>query len=57
MMDSLSDTLVNVFSRVRKPDERFVEMSDGLERFEDGMGQIDRIVSRNKTRIDGEFTK
>lgn len=54
-MDSLSDTLVNVFKGVKKPDARFVEMSAGLERFEDGLGQIDRLVSRNKNRVDGEL--
>lgn len=53
-MDSLSDTLVNVFTRMRKPDARFVEMSDELERFEEGLGHIDRLVARSKNRGDGK---
>ena len=38
---------------LRKPDPRFVEMTDNLERFEDGMSQIERLVTRNKNRGDG----
>ena len=55
MIDSLSDTFINAFSRVRKPDGRFVEMSDDLERFDEGLGGVERIVSRGKNRVDGEF--
>lgn len=54
LVDSLSDGLVNMFTRVRKPDTRFVEMGDGLERFEDGLGQVERLVARSKNRVDGE---
>jgi sorting nexin-4 len=53
MIDSFSDTFINAFSRVRKPDGRFVEMSDDLERFDEGLGGIERIVSRGKNRVDG----
>ncbi|RSH86720.1 intercellular trafficking and secretion [Apiotrichum porosum] len=52
LMDSLSDGLVNMFTRVRKPDARFVDMNDGLERFEDGLGQVERLVARSKNRVD-----
>jgi len=55
MIDSLSDTFINAFSRVRKPDGRFVEMSDDLERFDEGLGGVERIVSRGKNRVDGEL--
>lgn len=53
MLESLSDSIVNAFTRVRKPDARFVEMNDGLERFEEGMGQIEKLVARSKNREEG----
>ena len=52
-MDSLSDTFINAFSRVRKPDGRFVDMSEGLDRFEEGLSGVERLVGRGKNRIDG----
>ena len=55
MIDSLSDTFINAFSRVRKPDGRFVEMADGIERYEEGLGSVERLVGRGKQRGDGEF--
>lgn len=54
LMDSLSDTFINAFSRVRKPDARFVEMMEGLERTEEGLSGVERLVGRGKNRIDGE---
>ncbi|WOO83937.1 Sorting nexin-4 [Vanrija pseudolonga] len=52
LADSLGDTLVNVFSRVRKPDARFVEMAEGIEKFEEGLGNIERIAARGRNRND-----
>jgi sorting nexin-4 len=55
LIDSLSDTFINAFSKVCKPDGRFIEMSDDLERFDEGLGGVERIVSRGKNRVDGEY--
>jgi len=30
-------------------------MSDDLERFDEGLGGVERIVSRGKNRVDGEL--
>jgi len=54
LIDSLSDTFINAFSRVRKPDARFVEMGEALERYEEGLGGVERLVGRGKNRLDGE---
>ena len=51
-MDSLSDTFINAFSRVRKPDARFVEMGENLERFEEGLASVERLMSRSKNRVE-----
>lgn len=53
LIDSLSDTFINAFSRVRKPDARFVEMTEELERFEEGLTGVERVVGRGKSRVDG----
>lgn len=33
-----------------------MEMSDDLERFDEGLGGVERIVSRGKNRVDGGST-
>lgn len=53
LIDSLSDTFINAFSRVRKPDARFVEMAEALERYEEGFSGVERLVGRGKNRLDG----
>lgn len=55
LIDSLSDTFINAFSRVRKPDARFVEMAEGIERYEEGLSSVDRLVGRSKQRVDGQL--
>ncbi|OWZ32774.1 sorting nexin-4 [Cryptococcus neoformans] len=52
LIDSLSDTFINAFTRVRKPDARFVEMTEELERFEEGLTGVERVVGRGKSRVD-----
>lgn len=54
-MDSLSDTFINAFSKVRKPDARFVDMGEELERFEEGLTGVERLVGRGKNRVDGKL--
>jgi len=51
LLEMASDTLLNAFSKVRKPDERFLEIRDGLERFEERLVAIERIEGRSKGRI------
>ncbi|KAK4683671.1 sorting nexin-4, partial [Tremellales sp. Uapishka_1] len=52
LIDSLSDTLVNAFSKVRKPDARFVEMVEDIERFEEGLAGVERLMGRGKNRVE-----
>lgn len=49
-LDSISDTLLNAFTKVRKPDEKFVEMREELDKFEDALAGVDRIEARSKQR-------
>lgn len=50
LLDSFSDTLLNAFSKLKKPDERFVEMREELDKFEEALSGVDRIEARSKTR-------
>lgn len=51
LIDSLSDTLLNAFSKVRKPDERFLEVRDSLDKFEESLVAIERTEARARTRL------
>ena len=35
LLDSISDTLVNAFAKLRKPDERFESMKENIHRLEE----------------------
>ncbi|KAL0951512.1 hypothetical protein HGRIS_008197 [Hohenbuehelia grisea] len=50
IIDNLSDTLLNAFSRVRKPDERFLSMREGVDRFEEGLVTSERLWTRARGR-------
>lgn len=51
LMDNLSDTLMNAFAKVRKPDERFVELRTRLEQLEDGLANVERLSTKSRTRL------
>lgn len=46
VLESLSDTLLNAFSRIKKPDERFVDMKDVIDKLEDNLNTVERLYSR-----------
>ncbi|KAF8320548.1 lipid binding protein [Cantharellus anzutake] len=52
LLDNISDTLLNAFSRVRKPDERFLEVREGIDKFDEGLNSIDRLWNRSRSRTD-----
>ena len=55
VIDSISDTLLNAFSRVRKPDERFLAMREGVDKFEEGIVVSERLWNRVRSRTNGEY--
>ena len=55
VIDSISDTLLNAFSKVRKPDERFLSMRENVDKFEDGLTGSDRLWNKIRSRSSGEF--
>lgn len=53
LFDGMTDSLVNAFTKVRKPDQRFLEMKEGIERYEDGMSGIEKLVGKERARTEG----
>ncbi|GAA5923316.1 Snx4p [Sporobolomyces koalae] len=51
LLDNLSDTLLNAFSKLKKPDERFTAIRQYLDSFEEGLGSIERLGSRSRGRL------
>ncbi|KAI0275031.1 lipid binding protein [Gloeopeniophorella convolvens] len=50
VIDNLSDTLLNAFARVRKPDERFLVMRENVDKFEESLATSERLFSRVRSR-------
>lgn len=50
LIDNISDTLLNAFARVRKPDERFLDMRESVDKFEDGLVICERLWNRVRGR-------
>jgi sorting nexin-4 len=53
-MDNLSDALLNAFTRVRKPDERFLAMRENVDKFEEGLVLGERLFGRIRSRTSGK---
>ncbi|KAI0034183.1 lipid binding protein [Vararia minispora EC-137] len=51
VIENISDTLLNAFSRVRKPDERFLAMREHIDKFEESLSTSERQWTRIRGRI------
>ncbi|BGP12306.1 hypothetical protein JCM10213_006630 [Rhodosporidiobolus nylandii] len=51
VLDTLSDTLMSAFSKLKKPDPRFVVIRSHLDSFEEGLSSLERLAGRSKTRL------
>ena len=56
VLDNISDTLLNAFAKLRKPDERFLAMRDGVDKSEEGLHSSERIWNRLRSRTSGEYS-
>lgn len=55
ILDNVTDTLLNAFAKLRKPDERFVEIKEELDKFDEALSGVDRIEIRARSRTAGAF--
>ncbi|KAI9343334.1 hypothetical protein DFJ73DRAFT_841946 [Zopfochytrium polystomum] len=46
VFENLSDTLLNAFTKVKKPDERFTEFKEQLEKLEENITVLERLHSK-----------
>lgn len=47
---------MNAFSKVQKPDQRFLDMKDYVDKFEDNLKHIEKLYSRISRRQEGKQT-
>ncbi|KAF8756236.1 PhoX homologous domain, present in p47phox and p40phox [Rhizoctonia solani] len=55
LLDAVSDTLLNAFARVRKPDDRFIDMRDSGDRFIEALTIQERLWGRSRSRTIGKY--
>lgn len=46
VFDNFADTFVNAFSKVHKPDKRFIEVRDKADKLDEDLGHVSRVVAR-----------
>ena len=46
VFDNFADTFVNAFSKVHKPDKRFIEVRDKSDKLDEDLSHIEKIVAR-----------
>ncbi|KAI7861608.1 hypothetical protein BDF14DRAFT_1886991 [Spinellus fusiger] len=52
MIDTLGDSLLNAFSKLKKPEERFVEMKERIERMEENLDLLEKTLLRSHKRTE-----
>ncbi|CAO3600428.1 unnamed protein product [Absidia cylindrospora] len=46
VLESLSDTLLNAFTKIKKQEERFIVMKDHIDKLEDNLNIVERLYTR-----------
>lgn len=46
VFDAFADTFVNAFSKVHKPDKRFIEVREKADKLDEDLGHVEKIVAR-----------
>ena len=54
MIDTIGDSLLNAFAKIRKRDERFVQMKERADRLEDNLTVLEKTLARTNKRSDGK---
>ena len=45
-LDSVADTMLNAFSKVHKPDKRFIEVTERAAKLDEDLSHVEKIVAR-----------
>ncbi|KAI9701662.1 MAG: intercellular trafficking and secretion [Bogoriella megaspora] len=54
VFDSLTDNLLNAFTKAHKPDKRFLDVKEKADKLDDDLAQVEKIVAR-VVRREGEL--
>ncbi|KAF8456307.1 hypothetical protein BGX38DRAFT_1087390 [Terfezia claveryi] len=46
VFDGLTDTFLNAFSKIHKPDRRFIEVREQADKLDEDLGHIEKIIAR-----------
>ncbi|KAI9835172.1 MAG: intercellular trafficking and secretion [Sarea resinae] len=46
VFDNFTDTFLNAFSKVHKPDKRFIEVREKADKLDEDLGHVEKIVAR-----------
>lgn len=46
VFDTFADTFVNAFSKLHKPDKRFIEVREKADKLDEDLGHVEKIVAR-----------
>ena len=57
MFDNLGDVLMNAFVKIKKPDGRFIDIKENIDKLEENLQTIERLYQRIVKRQAGEITK
>lgn len=58
VFDSLTDSFINAFSKVHKPDRRFIEVKEKSDKLDDDLTQVEKLVARvarRETDIEADY--
>lgn len=60
VFDNFTDTFLNAFSKVHKPDKRFLEVRENLDKLEEDLSHVEKVISRIARRgadLEGDYTE
>ncbi|KAF8424638.1 hypothetical protein EV426DRAFT_598802 [Tirmania nivea] len=46
VFDGLTDTFLNAFSKIHKPDRRFIEVREDADKLDEDLGHVEKIIAR-----------
>ncbi|CAG8490498.1 7117_t:CDS:2 [Acaulospora colombiana] len=58
VLENLGDALLNAFSKLKKPDERFIEMKESIDKLEENLQAVERIyqkIIKRQTDLDSDY--
>ncbi|CAG8467396.1 8912_t:CDS:10 [Diversispora eburnea] len=58
VFENLGDALLNAFSKLKKPDERFVEMKESVEKLEENLQAVERLyqkIIKRQTDLEADY--